>query len=260
MTFRGIVWCNRCGAFGSEAARKLLRPCLPPTAAGESHLHALRLLRPPTKKFQWPVDELGRERQVQAQYSHHRTRLQSAALRAKRRAAKRRKLSKGGVSARAFADRGVAKRKRRTAWATQHGGKASRQGNHAQDEDDQPAATPTNTANAKGKKRAAAAAAGPATTPRRRRATPAQAAAPTRGRKRRAATPATPGQRARAAPRTPAPAAALAATAATTEAQGTTAAAAEQTPPTLSAAADRLAAMRARVLAKQAARTAEAQA
>ena len=285
ITYRGITWCSRCGAFGSETARKLLRPCQPPTAAGRSHLHALSQLRPPTTKFQWPLDELGRERQVQPHYEHTRTRTASAAQRAQRRAAQRGKLTKGGVSARAWkARRDTPKKKRRTTWASPHAGKAQSTTDAADETNDKehgsgdqkrqrgstPAASASDAARAQRQRRPTAAEATPRGQKGARRATeadgephaqrrrqqpPAREPAP-RGRKRAATTPASPRRLGPPAPptTTTTPAATPPATPTTTPeaALGPDAAAAETAPPSHLTAAERIAAMRARVRARHA--------
>ena len=40
--FKGLVYCNRCGAKGTTKAHKLGAPCMPPTVNGRANLKALR--------------------------------------------------------------------------------------------------------------------------------------------------------------------------------------------------------------------------
>ncbi len=56
-TFKGLVYCNRCGCRAGEAGlRKLGRPCEAPTAYGKASLTAFKAGKKPPSLAEWPCD------------------------------------------------------------------------------------------------------------------------------------------------------------------------------------------------------------
>ena len=194
---------------------------------------------------------------MQADYVHRCTRKQNGERRARQRAQQRKRLTRGGVSARASKAEGDKQpKKRRATWANQRGGKAGKRDTAANASGTTRDATDTDNKRhqpekKKGTRRSASTAEAPAA--RRRRTQPAADGAPARGRKRTATSTASPRRKPPPRPTRQGEADATPEAAPAPAALGTTGAAAENTPPSLSAAERRMAAMRARVIARQSA-------
>ena len=55
MSFKGIVYCNKCGSISQQSKLgKLASPCLPPSQAGLNNLKLLKSGRPPVNVNAWP--------------------------------------------------------------------------------------------------------------------------------------------------------------------------------------------------------------
>ena len=55
MSFKGIVYCNKCGSISQQhKLGKLASPCQPPSQAGINNLKLLKQGRPPVNVKAWP--------------------------------------------------------------------------------------------------------------------------------------------------------------------------------------------------------------